>query len=340
MKTTYDLRSDTVTRPTAAMRKAIAEAPVGDDVYHEDPTVNALEERSANLTGKEAALFVTSGSMGNLLSLYINGGRGNEVLAHRHSHIIEHEVGSPAAIAGVLPIGLDGERGLLSAAALSPHLYPRDYASAAVGLIEVENTTNGTCYPLETLKEIYQLADFHNIPVHMDGARLMNAAVAGGVKPAEICRHADTVSFCLSKGLGTPAGSMLCGSAVFIEKARKVRKMLGGGMRQAGILAAAGLHALEHHIDRLAEDHCHASLIAAELARTSWAEIKPAEVETNIVIFTTPLQPAEEVVEQLNRAGILCFSVGPDRIRMVTHLDLSAEDIEAVCRIIRELKPR
>ncbi len=337
MMKTYDMRSDTFTKPAQAMREAIMSAEVGDDVYQEDPTVNKLEKRAAEITGKEAAIYVTSGSMGNLIALYINGGRGNEVLAHRNSHIIEHEVGSPAAIAGVLPIGLDGERGLLDPAEIKKHLFPRDYAMASVGLIEVENTTNGTCYPIQTLKEIAALAAEHNIPVHMDGARLMHAVIALNVSAKEICKYVDTVSFCLSKGLGAPVGSMLCGSSEFILKARKVRKMLGGGMRQSGILAAAGLYALDNNIRRLAEDHTNAARISEALASTSWAEIDPGMVETNIIIFNTPGTDAELIVERLGAAGILCFSVGPDAIRMVTHLDISHEDTDEICRIIREL---
>ena len=281
----FDMRSDTLTKPTTAMREAIMHAEVGDDVYHEDPTTNELEKRAAELTGKGAALYVTSGSMGNLLALYINCGRGNEVLAHRNSHIIEHEVGSPAAIAGVLPIGLDGERGLLNPSEIEKHLFPRDYAMASVGMIEVENTTNGTCYPLQSLRDISVLAAKHSIPVHMDGARLMNAAIALDIPASEICQYADTVTFCLSKGLGAPVGSMLCGSSEFILEARKVRKMLGGGMRQAGILAAAGLYALDNNIKRLADDHNNAAKISNALAAASWAEIDPTLIETNIIIF-------------------------------------------------------
>jgi len=334
----YDLRSDTFTQPTPAMREAIARAVVGDDVYREDPTVNELERRGAAITGKEAALLVTSGSMGNLLALYINGGRGNEVLAHRESHIIAHEVGSPAAIAGVLPIGLDGKRGLLSADTIAPHLFARDYAMADVGLIEVENTTNGTCYPLEALREIADLAARHSIPVHMDGARLMNASVAGDLSPQEITRYATTVTFCLSKGLGAPVGSLLCGPQAFIDRARKIRKVLGGGMRQAGILAAAGIYALEHNIERLADDHRHAREIAASLATRKWAAIDPGEVETNIIIFRTPGNDAVKIVAALKRLGVLCFNLGTDAIRMVTHLDISDADSAAVCRAIESLQ--
>jgi len=333
----YDMRSDTFTKPSTEMRKAMMNAEVGDDVYHEDPTINELERRAAELTGKESSIYVTSGSMGNLLALYINCGRGNEVLTHRNSHIIEHEVGSPAAIAGVLPIGLDGERGLLDPAEIKKHLFPRDYAMASVGLIEVENTINGTCYPLQTLKEIAALAAAHRIPIHMDGARLMHAAIALDVTAKEICQYADTVSFCLSKGLGAPVGSMLCGTSEFILKARKVRKMLGGGMRQAGILAAAGLYALDNNIQRLADDHNNAAKISEALASVSWADIDPIMVESNIIIFNTPGTSAELIVEKLEAAGILCFSVGSDAIRMVTHLDISHEDTAEICRLIREL---
>jgi len=331
------MRSDTFTKPSTEMRKAMMNAEVGDDVYHEDPTINELERRAAELTGKESSIYVTSGSMGNLLALYINCGRGNEVLTHRNSHIIEHEVGSPAAIAGVLPIGLDGERGLLDPAEIKKHLFPRDYAMASVGLIEVENTINGTCYPLQTLKEIAALAAAHRIPIHMDGARLMHAVITLGVTAKEICQYADTVSFCLSKGLGAPVGSMLCGSSEFILKARKVRKMLGGGMRQAGILAAAGLYALDNNIQRLQEDHNNAAKISEALASVSWADIDPIMVESNIIIFNTPGTSSELIVEKLEAAGILCFSVGSDAIRMVTHLDISHEDTAEICRLIREL---
>lgn len=333
----YDLRSDTVTKPATEMREAIMKAEVGDDVYREDPTVNELEKRAAQLTGKEAALFVTSGSMGNLLALFINCGRGNEVLAHKESHIIQHEVGAPAAIAGVLPIGLEGERGLLTPAVIEQHLFPRDYAMASVGMIEVENTINGTCYPLQTLKEIAALAAKHYVPIHMDGARLMNAATALDIPVNEICKFTDTVSFCLSKGLGAPVGSMLCGSSEFIWKALKVRKQLGGGMRQAGILAAAGLYALDNNLKRLADDHRNAARISGALDFVPWAEINLKWVETNIIIFRTPENNAEAIVGKLHDAGILCFSIGPDSIRMVTHLDISSEDTDEICRIIQEL---
>lgn len=333
-----DLRSDTVTRPVPAMREAMACAEVGDDVYKEDPTTNALEILAAETTGKQAALFVNSGSMGNLLALYIAGGRGNEVLAHAGSHIIEHEVGSAAAIAGVLPRAITPARGkLLTAEDFKPYLHPEDYTLADPALIEIENTMGGNCYMLEDLKNISELAGSHGLRTHLDGARLFNAAVATSTPVTEICGLFDSVTFCLSKGLGAPVGSMLCGTRTFIDRARKIRKMLGGGMRQTGILAAAGIYALENHITRLAEDHEHAKSIAAALAIAPWAEISPAEVETNIIFFHTTGFSAAEVVTALHRRGILCSPSGPNTIRMVTHLDISGEAVSEICRVIREL---
>ncbi len=332
-----DLRSDTTTRPSKAMREAMMHAEVGDDVYREDPTMNRLEETAARITGKEAALFVSSGSMGNLISLYINGGRGNEVLTSRDSHILLHEVGSPAAVAGVLPIGLDADRGILDARTIAAHLHPSDYAVSPVTLIEVENTMNGTCYPQENLHAIRSLADTHGLKVHMDGARLFNAVVAQKTSAQSICRYADTVSFCLSKGLGAPVGSMLCGSQEFIDRALAVRKLLGGGMRQVGILAAAGLYALEHNVERLADDHRRAQQIAEALSASSWAEVDPATVETNIIFFHTPDVDAAEAVRRLAEKGILCFAMNGEEIRMVTHLDITDEDVEKTARAVKSL---
>lgn len=332
-----DLRSDTITRPTEGMRRAMYEAEVGDDVYREDPSVNTLEQMAADITGKEAAVFVSSGSMGNLISLYIQGGRGNEVLTHRESHIIAHELGSPAAIAGVLTIGLDGDRGLLSAREIEAHLHPQDYTNCETTLIEIENTIGGTCYPVDRLREIRACADTHNLNIHTDGARVFNAATAQQVPVKTLCEYTDTVSFCLSKGLGSPAGSMLCGPREFIDKARKVRKMLGGGMRQIGILAAAGIYALENHADRLADDHRHARQIAEALSQSSWAEIDPDQVETNIIVFSTPNHPASKVVSALKREGIICFDMGPSSIRMVTHLHITDEDTDNACEVISRI---
>lgn len=333
----YELRSDTFTKPSEAMRVAMAHAEVGDDVYFEDPTINRLEAIAAGITGKEKALFVTSGSMGNLIPLYLNGGRAAEVLAHAHSHIIHHEVGSAAAIAGVIPIGIDTPRGLLDVACLKEHVKPIAYDLARTAMIEVENTIGGICYPIDTLKEIKAFAELHEMKVHMDGARLFNASVATNVDVKTIASCADTVSFCLSKGLGAPVGSMLCGTEEFIDKARKIRKMLGGGMRQSGILAAAGIYALEHNIQRLAEDHRNAKAIATALSGTTWARIELDDVETNMVFFSVPDIRFETVVQVFKNHQILCGGDG-STIRLVTHLDFSQSDTERVCAIIRTIK--
>jgi len=336
---TYELRSDTFTKPTVAMRKAMAEAEVGDDVYFEDPTVNRLEAMAALLTGKEKALFVTSGSMGNLIPLFVNGGRMTEVIAHADSHIIQHEVGAVSTLAGVLPIGIDSPRGLLSAQLIEPHIKPLQYDLARTAMIEVENTIGGVCYPLATLQEISALAIRHGLKVHMDGARLFNASVATNVAVKDIAACADTVTFCISKGLGAPVGSLLCGSTEFIAKARAVRKVLGGGMRQVGILAAAGIHALQHHVERLANDHANAKKIAMALSATSWAHVELADVETNIVFFSVEGRDAETVGAVFGRHGILCTG-GGSVVRLVTHLDLSDENADEVCAIIAAIDPK
>jgi len=333
----YDLRSDTITKPTDAMRKAMAHAEVGDDVYHEDPTVNRLEEISADILGKEAALFVSSGSMGNLIPLFVQAGRGSEVLTHANSHIVQHEVGAVAAIAGVLPIGIDAPRGILTAELLEPRIKPLSYDLARTAMIEVENTIGGICYPLETLQKIGSLAHRHHLVVHMDGARLWNAAVATGVAASTIAHEADTVTCCLSKGLGAPVGSVLCGSKQFIAQARAIRKMLGGGMRQTGVLAAAGIYALEHHMHRLADDHARAKRIAETLETIEWAHIEVADVETNIIFFSVPGVPAHRVVQTFASHGILCSGEG-ETIRLVTNLDFTDEDTDSVCRELQRIE--
>lgn len=333
---TYDLRSDTVTKPVPDMRKVMAEAEVGDDVYFEDPTVNRLEAMCAERLGKEAALFVSSGSMGNLIPLFINAGRGTEVLTHNDSHIIQHEVGAVSAIAGALPIGIDAPRGILTEELLEPLIKPISYDLAKTTMVEVENTIGGVCYPLQTLKAIRRLAQSHHLKVHMDGARLWNASIATGEDIATIAANADTVTFCLSKGLGAPVGSMLCGTREFITRARAVRKMLGGGMRQAGILAAAGIYALEHHVERLADDHARAKRIAEALARTGWAEVIVEDVETNIIFFSVPGFTGERVANALTSHGILCGGDG-NSVRLVTNLDLNDDDIEKVIAILERI---
>jgi threonine aldolase len=339
----YDLRSDTVTRPSPAMRKAMFEAEVGDDVYGEDPTVNKLQEMSAAVTGKEAALFISSGSMGNLIPIYLNCGKGNEVLCDSRAHIVQHEIASAAAIAGSLPIQIPTDRGILDVEQLESRIQPDIYYCARTRMIAVENTHNaagGTFYPLATLKKLGVFARRRKINVHMDGARLFNASVACGDSVKSLCAEVDTVTFCISKGLGAPVGALLCGSKDFIAEARRVRKLLGGGMRQAGVIAAAGVYALSNNIERLAEDHENAKILAKALACVSWAALNPDEVVTNIVYFRTPDKNAEDIVHTLERNGVLCGpAVNVDTIRFVTHLDISRKDATAVARILQETKP-
>ncbi|MEA4860531.1 MAG: GntG family PLP-dependent aldolase [Sphaerochaeta sp.] len=332
----YDLRSDTITKPTLEMRKVMASAEVGDDVYREDPTTTRLEALAAELTGKPKALFVSSGCMGNLISLYLQAGRSNEVLTASNSHIIQHEIGSISAIAGVLPITIDVPRGVLSAADLAGKVKSGSYDMATTTLIEVENTIGGYCYPLENLEGIKDFAQTHQLKVHMDGARLFNAQVATGIPVKTYAKYADTITFCLSKGLGAPVGSMLCGDEAFINKALTLRKMLGGGMRQTGILAAAGLFALTHHVDRLKDDHVHAKAIAEALMKSGWAKVDSEGVQTNIVFFQVPGLSAKTVVGRLASHGILANNEG-EMVRLVTNLDLNDEDTNEVCALLTSL---
>ncbi|MBN2050652.1 MAG: low-specificity L-threonine aldolase [Spirochaetales bacterium] len=338
----YDLRSDTITCPGREMRKAMYRAEVGDDVYGEDPSVNELQRQGAKITGKRDALFVPSGSMGNLIALYVNGGRGNEVLTHEKSHILHYELNSAASIAGVALVPVKGERGILTPENLAKHLRPDIYYMPRVTMVEIENTHNresGSCYSLQDLKGVWDFAKKYSLLVHMDGARVFNAALASDLSVRKICSFTDTVTFCLSKGLGAPVGSLLCGSKDFIEEARRVRKLLGGGMRQAGILAAAGLWALEHNVERLEEDHQNARTLAKALIEAPWVQLDLDRVETNIIIFNTAGYRADAVVQALKKRGVLCNTTGDYSIRMVTSLAVTGEEINDVCRIIRELKP-
>lgn len=335
----YDLRSDTITKPDEGMRKAMYTAEVGDDVYHEDPTVNRLEEMAAEITGKEKAIFVTSGSMGNLIPAIINCGRGNELLIDYRGHMIHYELASVSSIAGALPVSIVTDDGILTPELLKGKVRPDIYYMARTRMIVVENTHNlagGTFYERQNLAQIASFAEEHSLKVHMDGARLFNAVVASDMKASEIASYVDTVTFCLSKGLGAPVGAVLCGESAFIDEARRVRKMLGGGMRQAGVLAAAGIYALENNIDRIKEDHEKASMIAASLSQTEWAEIDTKAVKTNIVYFKT--ENPDNIVNLLRENGILCGKAGDDSIRMVTHLNISIEDTKEVCGIIENIR--
>jgi len=336
----YELRSDTFTRPTGAMRKAMYEAEVGDDVYAEDKTVNRLQDMCSELTGKEASLFVPSGSMANLIALYVAGGRGNEVLMHQQAHTIHHEVGGAAAVAGCMPISVPGDRGIMKRSVMEPMIKKDDYDIAHTSLIEVENTHNfagGTCWRKEDLAEVRRFADDYGLKIHMDGARLFNAVTATGMSAEEISSHTDSVTFCLSKGLGAPVGSMLCGTRDFIEKARVVRKMLGGGMRQAGVLAAAGIYALENNRKRLAEDHENCKMLAETLDSHTRFSADLSKVETNILFAYTADGQAGTVNEKLASAGVRAIATGHNEIRFVTSLEISAGEMCEVCTIIKEL---
>ena len=338
---TYDLRSDTVTRPGPGMRKAMADADVGDDVYGEDPSVNRLQEMAAELTGKEAALFVPSGSMGNLIPIYLNCGPGNELLIDSHGHSVQHELAGVSAVAGSLPIMVTAEKGILTPALLEPWVQPDLYDHARTRMVVVENTHNaagGTFYTQDALKKISGFARGRRLSVHMDGARLFNAVTASGMGAAAICAETETVTFCLSKGLGAPVGAMLCGSRAFVAEARWMRKMLGGGMRQAGIIAAAGVYALRNNVERLSEDHENAKVIARALCNSPWARLDLADVVTNIIYFRTPGRDAEAVVKSLAANGILSWATAADQVRFVTHLDISKEDTREIAGILEKAK--
>jgi threonine aldolase len=328
-----DLRSDTLTRPTPAMRAAMAEAEVGDDVYREDPTVNALEEQVAELFGHEAALFVPSGTMGNQIGLRLVCEPGQEILGDADAHILTYEMGAAAALFGLSSRTVVSAGGRLSADQLIAQVRPHgDWHLTATAAIAVENTHNrggGLVQPLDQLQRLFEWSRTAGVNVHLDGARVFNAAVASGVPLSTYGRLADTASVCLSKGLGAPIGSVLVASAERIAAARLWRKRLGGGMRQVGVLAAAGLHALEHHVERLAEDHEHAKLLAERLG------VDPAGVETNMVVVSGV--PAPAVAEAAKAQGVLVGQVSADRIRLVTHLDVDRAGVEHAAKVVAQV---
>jgi threonine aldolase len=334
-----DLRSDTVTKPTAAMRAAMASAEVGDDVYSEDPTVNRLEQRAAEVFGREASIFVPTGTMGNQIAIRLHTQHGQEVICEARSHVLDWEMAMVAAFSGCVPRTVAGERGVLTWEQIKAAIAPKIYYRAATGLIAIENSHNmagGTVTPLPVLEEIWAGARDAGLPTHLDGARVFNAAVALGVSVAELTRGFDTVMFCLSKGLGAPVGSMLVGSRETIAQARVFRKALGGGMRQAGVLAAAGLIALEEMPKRLGEDHANARLMAEAVAGCAGVEIDLDGVQTNIVIFKLTGGGAAEFVARMKAAGVLCSAIGPDAVRLVTHYDVSRADCERSAALLVE----
>ena len=333
-----DLRSDTVTRPTPEMRRAMAEAEVGDDVYGEDPTVNRLEARTAGILGLEAALFVPSGTMGNAIAVRLLTQRGDEVLVERRSHVVRYELSSMSALSGVMPRMVDAEGGHLTAKHVRAAVAPRAYYKSDVSLVVVENTHNlggGTVQRVEEVEAVVAACREAGFRVHVDGARIWNAAVALGVPPAALVAGADTVMTCLSKGLCCPVGSLVASSRERVEEARRVRKLLGGGMRQAGILAAAGLVALETMIPRLAEDHANARLIGEALARGRGVRVAP--VETNIVVATLEGRSAPDVVASLRDRGVLAIAMEARTLRVVTHRDVSREECDRAAEVIEEV---
>jgi threonine aldolase len=335
-----DLRSDTVTKPTAEMRAAMAAAVVGDDVYAEDPTMNRLQERAAEIFAREAAIFVPSGSMGNLIAIKIWTHHGNEVICEQRGHINQYEMASMSAIAGCMPRTVASANGILSWQMIEPLIRPKTYYYSQTALVGLENTHNmagGTVYPTDVADDICKKAHAAGLRVHLDGARVFNAAVALKKSVAEITRNYDSVMFCLSKGLGAPVGSMLIGSKEFIERARVYRKMLGGGMRQAGVLAAAGLIAIEKSPARLHEDHANARFLAEQLAKIPGIKVDLSTVQTNIVIFDVSGtgRTAAELTEQLGKRGVLCGPTDKHSIRMVTHCDVDLAAIEQAIEILQ-----
>jgi threonine aldolase len=327
-----DLRSDTVTKPTPAMRKAMAEAEVGDDVYQEDPTVARLEARAAEILGKQAALFVPTGSMGNTIGIKLHTHHGQEVVCDDKAHILDWELAMTAWFSGCLARTVPTPDGILSWPLIEPALRRPGGFHAPTGLISIEHPHNmggGSLYTIETIDDICAKAHKHDLKVHMDGARLFNASVASGHSPARIVHNVDTVMMCLSKGLGAPVGSLLAGTAASIAQARHYRKLLGGGMRQAGVLAAAGLIALEESPAKLEQDHIHARMLAEAVG------LDPATIQTNIVIFE--VKDPTAFVARMKDNGIRLSAIGGQRVRMVTHSDVSRTDVEKATKLLYDV---
>ena len=334
-----DLRSDTVTRPTETMREAMARAVVGDDQYGEDPTVNQLEELAAGLLGKEAAVFVASGTMGNLSALLAHCGRGDEVILGDESHILWYESAGPATLGGISPRTITTpRRGTFNPQELEDTIRENRDGFPPTGLICVENTHNrcgGAVLPLNHLRELREITNRHGLPMHMDGARIFNAAAALRVSPADIASHVDSVQFCLSKGLAAPVGSLVAGSRDFIGKVRRYRKLLGGAMRQSGVIAAAGIVALETMIDRLPEDHARARVLAEAISRLPQFSIDLDVVESNIVVFKPdPAYDKTVLINMLKEEGVLVSDYGLRGLRMVTHYEISDDDVKTALDVV------
>ena len=339
-----DLRSDTVTRPTAAMRRAMADAEVGDDVMNEDPTILRLQETTAALLGKEAALFVPSGTMANQIAIGLHTRPGDELVCDPTAHVYVWEGGGIARLWGVTPRTIEPAHGLLQLGDLKGKVRPDDSHYARTRVVCLENTQNrkgGKVHPITTVAEIAGWARAHGLAMHLDGARLMNAVVASGIAAAEWARYFDTVAICFSKGLGAPVGSAIVGSHDAIHEAHRLRKALGGGMRQAGIIAAGALHALENHVTRLAEDHQNAQILAKAVEETPGLSLESGPVETNLVwiVVDPSLGTAREVADRLKAEGVLISALGAQVVRACTHLDVSKADVTRAADILRRLAP-
>ena len=337
-----DIRSDTVTKPSDEMRDVIARAEVGDDVFGEDPNVNELQVAVAKLFGKESALYVPSGTMANQVSINAHTQPGNEVICESGCHLYNYESGAPALLSGVMLRTIDGKMGSITAEQVEANIRPTSYHFAQTTLITLENTHNragGTIFPLGQIKEISEVAKKHNIKMHLDGARLMNAVVATGIEAAEWASYFDSVSICLSKGLGAPVGSVVAGTEAFIERAHRYRKTYGGGMRQAGLLAAAGKYALENNVERLAEDHTNALTFAESVASLEGINVELDWVQTNIVMIDIDksLGSAAEWVERLAELDVAILTVSPQRLRAVFHLDVSKEESAGAAAKFRDV---
>lgn len=341
MHDVVELRSDTLTLPTPAMREAMARAEVGDDVWEEDPTVHRLEEMAARRTGKEAALFVSSGTQGNLVSVLAQTRPGQEVVLDADSHIFNYEGAGSAVFGGVQTLPIKTPRGFLTPEQVRESIRPSNIHIPVTGLVCLENTHNrhgGTCCSPEEIEAVATVAHAAGVPVHLDGARIFNAAVARGRPAADFARPVDSVTFCLSKGLGAPVGSLVCGSREFVARVRRVRKMLGGGMRQVGVLAAAGIVALETMVDRLAEDHAHCRRLAEGVRRLPRIRLDLATVQTNIVIFRVDKDGgAAELVTGCLARKVKIHQTGPAAIRCVTHKDVDGDDIDRALEALREI---
>jgi threonine aldolase len=337
-----DLYSDTMTKPTPAMRKSMAEAEVGDEQKGEDPTVNRLQSMVAELLGKEAAIYLPSGTMCNEISFAVWGRTGDEMIIHRNAHPVHFEVGGPAYLARIMLYALDGPRGMFTAEQVEEAIRPDSPYYPRSRIVEIENTHNmggGSIWPLAQLQAVCAVAHRHGLVTHLDGARLLNAVVATGIPARIYAEPFDSAWIDLSKGLGCPVGAVLAGSHAFIQDARRLKHLFGGAMRQAGIIAAAGVYALEHHVARLAEDHEHATILAQALAALPWVSLDPPDVETNIVIFDVGASgcEAKEISARLQKAGVRVSVMGRTKLRAVTHLDVSGQDIERTIEVFRHV---